>query len=235
MKVLFVGQSTFRLALRDGPTLLTDPWFKLNPLLRAVPPWRGPEALGRIDYLLGSHNHLDHLDRPSLALAKAQGATVIGSARVARRARRFGVRETVALAPGEERDFGAFSVLATPAFHPLASDAVGFIVRAEARRVYFCGDTRPDPVLVEFLRRHGPIDLAFLQIACARYFGRDDGLNLATAARLARAFGPAIVIPMHLHGRCKEADPHRLATALAGSRIAVRVMERGEEVEFFDS
>jgi len=200
---------------------------------RAVPPALGPTQLGTIHFILSSHNHLDHIDRPSLELAKKQGATVIGSERVARRARKFGVNESVAMAPGEEQSFGAFSVKATPAFHPLAKDAIGFLFRASGRQLYYCGDTRPCPELVSFLQQAGATDLAFLQIACARYFGKDDGLNLQTAAELAREFNPRIVVPMHYHGRFKEADPSKLGQLLAGSDIEVMIMELGREVEVF--
>jgi len=231
MKILFVGQCTFRIELAPGAVLLTDPWFKMNRFWRAVPPACSPEELGPIHYLLSSHNHLDHIDRPSLELARAQGATVIGSRRVAKRARRFGIQEAVALSPGEEKSFGAFSVLATPAFHPLAADAIGFLIRAQGKQIYFCGDTRPDPRLISFLQAVGPIDLAFLQIACAVYFGKDDGLNLHTAAELAKAFSPRLAAPMHYHGRNKQADPREFADLLAGSGIAVKIFERGEEAD----
>ena len=78
-----------------------------------------------------------------------------------------------------------------------------------------------------------PLFLAFLQIACAVYFGKDDGLSLRTAAELARAFNPRIVVPMHYHGRFKEADPSELTRLLAGTAIEVRILEPGREVEVF--
>ena len=233
MKILFVGQGTFRLTLESGTTLLTDPWFKMNPVWRAVPPALAPDQVGKIDFVLSSHNHLDHIDKPSLKLAKRQGATVVGSERVARRARRFGIKESVGMAPGEEQSFDDFSIKATPAFHPLARDAIGFLIRASGKQIYYCGDTRPDPELISFLQHGGTTDLAFLQIACARYFGKDDGLNLQTAAELAKVFKPRIVVPMHHHGRFKEADPTRLGPLLTGTDIETMVLEPGQEVEVF--
>jgi L-ascorbate metabolism protein UlaG (beta-lactamase superfamily) len=231
MKILFIGQGTFRLTLDDGTVLLTDPWFKMNPIWRAVPPALQPEDIGTIHFILSSHNHLDHIDRPSLKLAKRQGAAVVGSERVGRRARRFGIREVIILKPGEERFFNSFSVRATPAFHPLASDAIGFLLRAGGKQIYYCGDTRPEPALVDFLGRAGQIDLAFLQIACAVYFGKADGLNLQTAAEFARSVRPGTVVPMHYDGRFKEADPSQLSGLVADSGIHVMVMKRGEEIE----
>lgn len=231
MKILFVGQSTFRLTLKNGIVLLTDPWFKNNPLWRAVPPAFNPDEIGKVNFILSSHNHLDHIDRPGLELAKKYQAVVVGSERVARRASRFGIKETFGMRPGDEQTFDTFSIKATPAFHPLAKDAIGFLIRTENSRIYFCGDTRTHPELIEFLKKAGAIDLAFLQVACARYFGKNDGLNLQTAAELARAFKPRMVVPMHYHGRFKQADPNRLKDILADSDIDVIVLNPGNETE----
>ncbi len=234
MRVLFIGQCTFKITLETGIALLTDPWFKNNPIWRAVPPAMGPDDVGLFHFILSSHNHLDHIDRPSLELAKKHGAVVIGSERVARRARRFGIRHVFEMKPGEEKSFDAFSIKATPAFHPLAKDAVGFLMRTGNRQIYFCGDTRTHPELIEFLRKAGDVDMAFLQIACARYFGKDDGLNLHTAAELARAFKPRLVVPMHYHGRFKEADPNRLKALISDPDIDVMVLNPGQEKTLFE-
>jgi L-ascorbate metabolism protein UlaG (beta-lactamase superfamily) len=69
----FIGHSTFLIRLNDGTTLLTDPIFsdRCSPLRwagpkRVRPPAITPEALPRIDAVLVSHGHYDHLDIPSL-------------------------------------------------------------------------------------------------------------------------------------------------------------------------
>lgn len=231
MRILFIGQCTFHITLDDGTTFLTDPWFKNNPLFRAVPPARSPDDIHKLDYLISSHNHLDHLDSPSLLLAKRTNATVIGSERVAKRARKFGINNVVGLKPGEKIVAGCMNITATPAFHPLAKDAIGLLINAEDKTLYFCGDTRPHANLSEFLRNSGKIDIAFLQIACAVYFGKDDGMNIRTAAEFAKTFMPRIVIPMHYHGRFKEADPQRFKEKLAGSNIEATIIVLGEQIE----
>ncbi|HUT52644.1 MAG TPA: MBL fold metallo-hydrolase [bacterium] len=232
MKILFIGHDTFRITLAGGTTLLTDPWFKNSPIWRKVAPALGPHQIGKIDYMLSSHNHLDHIDAPSLALAKEQGSVVIGSKRVARRALRSGISNTVALAPGEEENFPAFLVQATPAFHPLAKDAIGFLIRADGKQIYFSGDTRQGPALVKFIQQAGAIDIAFLQVECARYFGKDDGLDQDTAAELAISVQPRLVIPMHLHATFKKpADLSRFQQSLAAHNIESLIMKPGEQTE----
>jgi L-ascorbate metabolism protein UlaG (beta-lactamase superfamily) len=235
MKILFIGHNTFRITLASGKTLLTDPWFKNSFIWRAVGPAFSQEQVGRIDYMLSSHNHLDHIDQPSLALAKEQGSIVIGSEAVASRAQKSGVKETVPLAPGQEKNFKDFSIKATPAFHPLAKDAVGFLIKADGKQIYFSGDTRADARLTDFLLNAGAIDLAFLQISCARYFGKDDGLNVFTAAELAKAIKAKIAVPMHLHARFKrdEGGVEKFKELLKGTGTEVLVFQLGEEKTVF--
>lgn len=231
MKILYVGQSTFKITLDSGTTLLTDPWFNRSRFWRAVPAAYSTDQIGKIDFILPSHNHLDHFDSQGVKLAQNQNATVIGPLKVARRAEKNGIKAN-ALKPGDKFDPGPFSVTATPAFHPMAKDAIGFLISADSKVIYFSGDTRMHPDLVKFLKEAGKIDLAFLQIACARYFGKDDGLNLITAEKLAREIRFGTVIPMHYHGRWKEADPNAMRKPLETAGIKLLVIELGGEIDF---
>lgn len=203
MHLTLIGHMTVRVEL-DGIVLLTDPWFgprswlerRLAP--RALPPAVSPDDISNLDALLVSHSHLDHLDEPALALARRLGCAVVGSDRAARRARQAGVRKTVALRPGEQTTLGPLTVHAVPADHPLAPDAVGFVV-VGSQTVYFSGDTRWTPALRDALSAFA-LDVALVQAACAHYplFG-DDGMSLPTAAALARTLRPRWTIPLHLH------------------------------------
>ncbi|MCK8783770.1 MBL fold metallo-hydrolase [Roseomonas sp. NAR14] len=71
--VTFIGHVTFLIRLPDGFTCLTDPMFseRASPFRRHGPrrhraPGLALEALPRIDAVLLSHNHYDHMDLPSL-------------------------------------------------------------------------------------------------------------------------------------------------------------------------
>lgn len=203
MRLTLIGHMTVRVEL-DGMAFLTDPWFgprtwlerRLAP--RTLPPAFSPEEITTLDALLVSHHHIDHLDEPALTLARRLGCAVIGSQGVARQARRAGVRETVPLRAGDTTPLGPLTIHAVPAEHPLASDAVGFVV-AGSQSVYFSGDTRWTPALWAALSPF-PLDVALVQAACAHYpFFGDDGMSLAEAAALARALRPRWTVPLHLH------------------------------------
>jgi len=231
MKIMFIGQSSFRITLNNGLVILTDPWFGRTRILRAKPPAFKPDQLGRIDLILASHNHLDHIDRFALRAAKKWDCEVVGPPAVFRRAKRNGLEKAYQLKPNEKLSIFGLEIRAVPAFHPLAKDAIGFLIHADGKRIYFSGDTRSDVVLRNWLQAHSPINIAFLQIACARYFGKDDGLNLETAAELAKSFAPEIVIPMHYHGRFKEADPRILDRLLSGTGIKTLLIKLGQEIQ----
>lgn len=203
MRLTLIGHMTVRVEL-DGMAFLTDPWFGprtwLERLLapRALPLALSPDDIPALDALLVSHDHIDHLDGPALALARRLGCAVVGSEKAARRARQVGVGEAIALRPGESVPLGPLTVHAVPADHPLASDAVGFVV-VGSQTLYFSGDTRWTPALRDALAAFA-LDVALVQAACAHYplFG-DDGMSLPAVAALARALRPRWTVPLHLH------------------------------------
>ena len=77
----FIGHSSFRVSLDDGTVILTDPIFseRCSPLSffgprRVRPPALALDALTRVDAVLVSHSHYDHLDLPSLRALHARFA-----------------------------------------------------------------------------------------------------------------------------------------------------------------
>lgn len=228
MRITLIGQSTFRLVTSDGAVILTDPWFGGYPWLRVRPPALRPEGLQRVDLMLISHNHIDHVDRHAFRLAARTSAAVVGPRPIARRAKRHGLKNVVGLGLREDHSVGGIRIHTMPADHPLCASPFGFLVQADGLKVYFSGDTRDFPALRSALSRTPP-DVALVQIACARYFGKPDGMDVASAAGFLRAVKPKVAVPMHYDGRFKEADPHALSRALEGSAIEVRVFSHGRE------
>jgi L-ascorbate metabolism protein UlaG (beta-lactamase superfamily) len=74
-------------------------------------------------------------------------------------------------------------------------DGVGYVAAAAGRRVYFAGDTAPFPALADAV---GAVDVALLPIAgWGPRLHVDHHLGPDTAAQLAAAIRPRIVIPIH--------------------------------------
>ncbi len=252
MRLTLIGHMAVRIEL-DGVTLLTDPWFGPHTWLerrlapRTLPPAISPTALA-VDALLVSHDHLDHLDDEALTLARRLDWVVIGSQKAARRASRAGVRLAIPLRAGEETVLGPLTLRAVPADHPLAADAVGFIIIG-SQSLYFSGDTRWTPALLAALTPV-PLDVALVQAACAHYpLLGDDGMSLPEVAALARAIRPRWTVPLHLHCagkwldrragiRIEMANADRVqatltewAAALQAEGLGVRLLEPGQPWE----
>ena len=193
--VTWLGHSTVLLELA-GVRLITDPVLRrrVAHLRRVVPP---PEPPGRLDAVLVSHLHLDHLDMPSLRRLDDAAILVVprGGARVVRR---LG-HAVVELAAGEELDLRHVRVRAVPAVHDgrrspagQRADAIGFIVEQRVR-IYFAGDTERYDGMASF----APLDLALLPIwgwGPSVGAGHMDPEQAAAATAL---LSPNVAVPIH--------------------------------------
>ena len=246
VQLRLIGHMTVLIEM-DGFTILTDPWFgprgrkerALAP--RIVPPAASLGELGHIDLLLVSHNHIDHCDNISLEAARDQGITVIGPRSVAKRAKKLGAKSVVELEPGMvhrinkrsgDRTINGsadgsievssqVSIEALKANHPLASDALAYLIRG-SKTVFFSGDTRYTPELECALKSAQP-DIALVQAACAHYpLLGDDGMSLPEAAALVKAIHPRLTVPVHLHCAGKWLDRSSGIRIWEGNRAQVQ-------------
>jgi len=221
LELTLVGQSTVLIKLDSGIVILTDPWFESYGFIRAVPIAMKPEEIPKCDLILASHKHIDHLDRAALRFAKERGTVFMGSRRAAKAAARARIEDVRAMKPGDHDEVRGVRIFATLAYHPLAKDAVGFVIEAE-RRLYFSGDTRYDDNLAKEIRAFN-VNAGLLQVACSRYFGKDDGMNLHDAARLAIEADMPVAIPIHYQVKGKTLDPRRFLELLPPGRGKILV------------
>jgi L-ascorbate metabolism protein UlaG (beta-lactamase superfamily) len=219
MEITLVGQSTLMI-VTSGVSIMTDPWWGSFEFLRGVPLTIDPETIAPIDLMLVSHNHVDHWCGAAVRLAADRNIPVIGSVKAAKRAKKGGVKDVTTLKAGESCGFRGLTIHATPAFHPFAKDAVGFVVEGE-ETFYFSGDTRYDRAIVEFLYRFD-LDCAFLQTAASTYplVGKD-GMELDDAARLVVEVKPKVAVPIHFQVKGKTVNLETLKNWKVESRLVV--------------
>jgi L-ascorbate metabolism protein UlaG (beta-lactamase superfamily) len=233
----WLGHSTVVVDLEDT-RVVTDPVLRARiwHLRRVSEVTAG--SLGRLDAILISHAHFDHLDLGSLGRLDHEIPVVLprGAGGLVRR-RGFG--RVVELDVGEEADVGAIRIRATHAEHasgrgPFSakSPSLGYVLDASAS-VYFAGDTDLFPAMSEL----APVDVALLPVAGWGPKLGPGHLDPARAAEALRLLRPKAAVPIHWGTfRTLFAEPAgdgparefaRLAGALAPG-VDVRVLSIGE-------
>lgn len=213
--VTWIGHSSFLLRLGSF-TLLTDPVFALyaGPFGRLGPrrvraPGLPLDALPKVDLILQSHNHYDHLDLDAHArLARThapQVVTALGNRNYLPAPAR---PSTTELDWWEAHEVSPrLRVTAVPAQHfsartPWDRDRAlwcGFIVEADGRRIYFAGDSGYGAHFGEIGRRFPGIEVAFLPIGAykPRWFMGPVHIDPAQAVQAHLDLGARQSVAMH--------------------------------------
>jgi L-ascorbate metabolism protein UlaG (beta-lactamase superfamily) len=77
VELQWFAQSAFKLTTPEGKVVMIDPWLTGNP--KTPPEMKDLSKLGKIDYIIVTHAHGDHLG-DSIELAKRDNAPVLGPA-----------------------------------------------------------------------------------------------------------------------------------------------------------
>jgi L-ascorbate metabolism protein UlaG (beta-lactamase superfamily) len=179
LRTTLVNHSTVLLQ-QSASTILTDPiWSERTSPLSWVGPrrHRAPgvriDDLPRIDVVLLSHNHYDHLDLPTLRrLARRGQSTFVVPLGVARLLRSQGIEPVHELDWGEEWSLGATRIQSVPAVHFAGRGLFdrnkslwcGYIITCPNGIIYFAGDTAFGNHFSQIRERFGTPRLALLPI-----------------------------------------------------------------------
>lgn len=238
IQVTWLGHSTFLIQVA-GLNLLTDPIFsdRASPVSflgpkRLVPPPLPLADLPPIDAVLISHNHYDHLDRPTV-LALGPKTTFFVPLGLKRWFLRAGLPQVTEADWWQTCTFGPLTVTAVPAQHfslRRPGDAntslwCGWMLTTPAGQIFFAGDTGYSPDFREIGRRFGPVRLALIPIGGyrPRWFMQPMHLDPPEAVRVHLDIQARQSIGMHWGTfRLTEEDPAepplylRRAAAAAG-------------------
>ena len=159
IEVWWLGQSAMRITTPGGKVIMVDPWITTNPKTPAQ--YKTLDALGKIDLILVTHAHGDHLG-DAVALAKKNNVPVWGPAGLNQQLQTLG-ELTAELSPrmnkgGTITPFPGIRITQTHAEHSsemlwtnpatkkpetlAAGEPIGFIIELEnGFRIYHMGDT----------------------------------------------------------------------------------------------
>jgi N-acyl-phosphatidylethanolamine-hydrolysing phospholipase D len=213
--VLWIGHSTF-LIRWAGLTILTDPIFSefASPMppfgpRRYHPPALDIAELPRVDVIIISHDHYDHLDRPSLHLLgnRFPDTAVLMPSGDESFAIDAGFRRVRGMTPGQSARLAGLTLTALPADHnsgrmpfdQLHTQALSWSLRSNGVALFFAGDTGYATFFRRIRTTYGPHDVALVPIGAyrPRREVEEQHANPEEAAQIASDVGARVAVGMH--------------------------------------
>ena len=251
----WIGHSSFFLRL-GGQSLLVDPVFSdycapfpIRRLKRRAPPGLSLNEVGTPAIVLLTHNHYDHLDRPTIQALPRETLYLVPLG-LASWFRSNGRSNVVEFAWWETRSVGGARVTCVPAQH-FSSRTLwdrdrtlwcGWVLQSRDKTIYLAGDTGYAPSFTEIGARLGPMDFSAIPIGAyePRWFMQPMHVAPEESVRIHQDVRSKLSAACHWGTFCltdepMDEPPARLAQALRDASIdptAFRVLSIGETIEF---
>jgi len=181
---------------------------------RQVPPVIAPNEVTNADYIIGTHDHIDHIDKRAwkeMAKASPSARFIVPKLFEKSLPEEIGVDKTRVVGIDEKTPFveGKFLFEAIPSAHEfLDTDEstgwhpyIGVIITTKEKKIYHAGDTCIYPGIYEKIEKMGKLDLMILPINgrdAIRYAKNTIGnMTFQEAVDLAGAIKPNLVVPAH--------------------------------------
>lgn len=214
LRVTWLGHSSLVLEI-DGKRFLTDPvWYERASPFKYVGPkrfFKNPldiDNLPRVDYILLSHDHYDHLDKNSLLQLAQKNIPIITMLGVGKRLTDWGVSKSLvteldwwqSIAVGEN-----FTITAAPARHfsgRWLADRFktlwgSFAIKGPVHNIYFGADSGYYNGFTTIGEKLGPFHLALLEIGAYNAEWANIHMGPENAVQAAIDLGKPLMMPIH--------------------------------------
>jgi L-ascorbate metabolism protein UlaG (beta-lactamase superfamily) len=252
LRATWIGHASVLIEI-DGRRVLVDPIFsqRCSPFdfvgpQRFMPTPIALEALPRIDAVVISHDHYDHLDMPTIKHLAAKGTHFVVPLGIGAHLERWGV------APGqitdldwyEDKTLPGLRLTATPARHYsgrglLDGDATlwaSWVIAGGQHRVFFSGDSGYSSEFRRIGEKFGPFDLTLIKIGASDPSWHEIHMSPEDALRAHQDVRGRLLLPVHwgtfnLAYHAWNEPAERLFAAARSAGTAFVVPRVGEWVE----
>jgi L-ascorbate metabolism protein UlaG (beta-lactamase superfamily) len=203
----WIGHASFLVQL-GGVSAAIDPIFseRIVAIKRLVPPGLTLGTMPKLDAVLVTHNHRDHMDAPSLEALPRDVHAIVPQGLGAFFSKR-GFADVTELTWWRSVEIRGVRFTLVPAQHwsqrgPFDRNESlwgGFVIEDGERRVYHSGDTAYFEGFAEISERCGPIDAAMLPIGAyePRWFMKGQHMNPADAVQAFADLEASRFVAMH--------------------------------------
>jgi len=254
LRITWFGHSSLLVEI-DGRRVLVDPvWSERCSPSRFMGPKRfhavplPVEALPKLDAVVISHDHYDHLDYATVMALKQRNVPFFVPLGVGAHLEYWGIDPGLVreLDWWQESELGGLKFVATPARHfsgrGLGNDLTlwsGWAILGPTRRVYYSGDTAMFEGFEQIGERLGPFDATMIEVGAYDAMWADVHVGPEQAVEAHRAVRGRVLFPVHwgtfdlaLHTWVEPAE--RLLEAAKAEGVTVVTPKPGQSIDPLD-
>ncbi len=252
LRATWIGWSSVLVEI-DGRVVLTDPvWSERCSPSTLIGPKRfhqppiALEDLPRVDFVVISHDHYDHLDMPTVRTLAKRGTHFALPLGIGAHLQRWGIpaAQIHELDWNETLRMNGVSLTATPARHysgrnPLHANETlwsSWVIAGPRHRVFFSGDSGYSGHFGSIGKRHGPFDLTLIKIGASDPTWSEIHMTPEEAVRTHQDLRGRVMLPVHwatfnLAFHPWKEPPERALAAAMKARVKIVIPRPGELVE----